>query len=82
MIQKMLLKYYQYFIKAKITRGERYRKLKAKEILGSTIPLKIEGNSEHIICSRIKLIHSKIKRIEKIKHTNNGTWNSERGTGG
>ena len=32
------------FIKANITRGKRYRKLISKEILGSTIPLEIEGN--------------------------------------
>lgn len=38
------------FIKAKKTRIENYHKLRAKELLGSTIPLEIEGNSEHIIC--------------------------------
>ena len=33
------------FIKAKITRGGRYCKLKAKEILGSIIPLEIKDKS-------------------------------------
>ena len=47
-------------LKAKITRIESYCKLEGKEILGTIIPLKIEGNSEHVICGR--------KRYER-KHT-------------